>query len=75
MWKEPHFRERKEIVTLKHPEIGDVPVTVTPFRPSRTPLRVETAGPLLGADNEEVLKDYLHMSQDEIDGLREKGII
>ena len=75
LWNEPHFRERGEIAELEHPEIGKVPVTVTPFRPSRTPLRIETAGPLLGADNEEILKGYLNKSDQEIAGLREKGII
>lgn len=75
LWNEPHFRQRKEIVELEHPEIGKVPVTVTPFRPSRTPLRIKTAGPRLGENNEEILKKYLGKTNEEIAALREKGII
>lgn len=75
LWNEPHFRERKEIMELNHPEIGKVPVTITPFRPSRTPLRIATAGPVLGADNEEILKTHLHKDNRQISELREKGII
>lgn len=75
LWNEPHFRERKEIVELDHPDIGKVPVTVTPFRPSRTPLRIASAGPRLGADNHEILKNYLSKTDKEIADLKEKGII
>lgn len=75
LWNEPHFWQRKEIVELEHPEIGKVPVTVTPFRLSRTPLRIATAGPLLGADNAEILKEHLDKSDEEIAALKEKGII
>lgn len=75
LWNDPHFRERKEIVELDHPVLGKVPVTVTPFRPSRTPLRIATAAPDLGANNVEVLKNYLKKTDEEIAQLKEKGII
>lgn len=75
LWNEKHFWERKEIVELAHPVLVTVPVTVTPFRPTRTPLRIATAAPDLGVDNEAVLKDYLHKTEEEIAALRENGII
>ena len=75
LWEEPHFRQRKEIVNLDHPVIGKVPVTVTPFRPSRTPLRVETAAPMLGADTDDILSGQLGRGKEEIEKLRAEGII
>lgn len=74
LWNDPHFRERKEIVELDHPVLGKVPVTVTPFRPSRTPLRIATAAPDLGADSAAVLKE-LNKTDEEIAHLKESGII
>ena len=75
LWEEPHFRERGEIVELDHPVLGKVPFTITPFRLSKTPLRIESAGPLLGADNEEILRDCLHKTDEEIAQLRANGVI
>ncbi len=75
LWNEPHFRERKEIVELDHPTIGKVPVTVTPFRPSRTPLRIETAGPDLGADTEDILKTALGKTDEDLARLKANGVI
>ncbi len=75
LWNEPHFRERKEIVELDHHVLGKVPVTVTPFRPSRTPLRIATAAPDLGADTVTILREHMHKSDAEINELRANGII
>lgn len=75
LWKNPHFRERGEITELEHPVLGKIPVTVTPFRLSRTPLRIATAAPDLGSDNTEILKKRLHKTDEEIARLQENGII
>ena len=63
IYNEPHFREREEIVEFDHPVIGSIPFTMTPFKPLRTPLNRALAGPVLGADNEAVLKEYLNMDE------------
>ena len=75
LYKEPHFRQREEIVELEHPTLGSVPLTVTPIRPSRTPLRVDSAGPLLGADNDFLYGEVLHKTAEEIAQLKADGII
>ena len=75
IYNEPHYRMRKEIVELEHPLIGKVPVTVTPFRPLRTPLNMVSAGPVLGADTETILEDYLELNREQIKNLKENNII
>ena len=74
IYNDPHFRQRKEIVELDHPVIGKVPVTVTPFRPLRTPLNMVSAGPVLGADTDTILKD-IGLDDAEIAELRDSDII
>lgn len=75
LYHEPHYRERGEIVELEHEQLGTVPLTVTPLRPSRTPLRIDTAGPLLGADNDYLIREVLHRTDAEIAQLKSDGII
>jgi crotonobetainyl-CoA:carnitine CoA-transferase CaiB-like acyl-CoA transferase len=42
---------------------------------SRTPCQIEKGAPELGADNEEILSDWLGLSDDEIQELRDEKVI
>ena len=75
IFNEPHYRQREEIVEFDHPVIGKIPLTMTPFKPLRTPLNRACAGPVLGADNIDVLKEYLGMDDEAIEKLTEEEII
>jgi crotonobetainyl-CoA:carnitine CoA-transferase CaiB-like acyl-CoA transferase len=44
-------------------------------RLSETPGRVRWTGPKLGQHNDEVFGDLLGMSEEELDGLRERRIV
>jgi crotonobetainyl-CoA:carnitine CoA-transferase CaiB-like acyl-CoA transferase len=44
-------------------------------RLSETPGEVRWTGPLLGQHNDEVFKGLLGMSEEDVAGLRERGIV
>ncbi|MCI0890058.1 MAG: CoA transferase [Chloroflexi bacterium] len=61
-------------VTLEHSLAGTIHAAGPPFQMSETPLAVQRPSPALGEHNEEVLSS-LGYSSDEIDALRESGVI
>ena len=61
-------------VTLEHSMAGTVHTAGPPFQMSETPLAIQGASPALGEHNEEVLAS-LGYSSDQIDALRESGVI
>ncbi len=62
------------IVTLQHPEFGELRQIAGPVRPSSTP-PPPAAGPSLGADTEAVLTDLAGLNQDDLAELRRDGVI
>ncbi len=71
----PQVQARGMVVSLPHPTAGTVKVTGSPIRLSDTPAEVGPAPPLLGQHSDEILSEILGMSQEEIDRLREQGVI
>lgn len=73
--QDPHYRERGSVIELEDPELGRVrmPGVVPQF--SRTPGRVRWAGPRLGEHNEEIYCGLLGLSPEELQTLREEGVI
>ena len=71
---DPHLRERGFIVELHHPEVGVEHHVGNPLRLSRTPQRVATAAPCLGADTHEVLRRVLGLDAPTIDELVARGV-
>ncbi len=63
--KDPHLKARKFYHTLDHPEVGNHRIPRPPFIFSKVDTLI-TRAPLLGEHNEFVLKDILHLSDDEI---------
>lgn len=58
-----------------HAEAGPVRVMGVPVQLSATPGRMEGAAPLLGADSEDVLRDFLGMDQDTVERLKRDKVI
>lgn len=75
LYEDEHYRMRGEIIEIEHPVLGKVPLTISPVRPSRTPLNAGKPSPLLGADNDFLYKEVMKKTDDEIAVLKEKGII
>src|SRR5918997_3708293 len=75
MLSDDQYAARQNIVTVDDPEIGPFPMQNVVPRLSETPGGVRWTGPKLGQHNEEVFKEVLGMSEVDLDGLRERGII
>lgn len=72
---DPQVLEREMIVDVEHKKAGKTKVPGVPIKMSETQGEVKTPAPLLGEHNEEVLKKYLNLSKEEVEELKEKGII
>ena len=68
-------RARGALVENTHPVAGTIQMTGPPVRMSETPGAVRTPAPLLGEHTEEVLKNRLGMTDDEIGRLRRERIV
>jgi benzylsuccinate CoA-transferase BbsF subunit len=60
---------------LDHPEMGRSLYDAPPFKLSRTPGGLRRPAPLLGADTDRVLRTDLGLSDAEIDGYRQAGVL
>jgi len=72
---DPNIKLREMIVEVEHPLAGKVKITGTPIKLSITPGKVEKPSPVLGQHTEEILEELLGFSKEEINRLREEGII
>jgi benzylsuccinate CoA-transferase BbsF subunit len=73
--EDPQLKERGFFIELDHPELGKTVSDAVPIRLSDTPARYTRAAPIQGQDNNYVYRELLGMSEDEIDKLREQGVI
>jgi benzylsuccinate CoA-transferase BbsF subunit len=73
VFMDPQLRARDYFVKLDHPEIGPHTHERPPHILSKTPARLVSSGPCLGQHNEEVCRDILGLSDDEIAGLLIEG--
>jgi CoA:oxalate CoA-transferase len=71
----PQVIAREMIQEVDQPGIGKVKVPGNPIKFSESPITNYGAAPVLGQDNEVILKDYLNLSTDEIKQLEEEKII
>ena len=62
-------------IELPHPSAGKVTLVRSPMKMSATPATSAKAPPLLGEHTDEVLRDVLGKSGDEIAALRGKGVV
>jgi len=69
IFADPHFKARENLVTLCDPDIGEVTVPGVIPRLSETPGRIENLGPALGNMTEQVLRELLGLSREEIASL------
>ena len=66
LYRDPQLQERGFFVTLDHQEMGPTPYDGLATRFSAKPVMLHRAAPLLGQDNEVVLRDLLSLGPDEI---------
>lgn len=70
-----HLAERGAIVSLEHPEVGTERHVGNPVRFSRLGQRVAASSPCLGAHTQEVLRDALGLTDDELSRLDAAGVL
>jgi len=74
IYADPHLRDRNAIITVNHPELGDLELPAPPWKLSGIKTEPVRA-PLLGEHNRYVLKNLLGYTDEEITDLRKKEII
>jgi formyl-CoA transferase len=75
MLADPHFAAREAIITVPHPDFGDLPMHNVAPKLSRTPGAVRTAGPGLGEHNDQVWGGLLGLDPAELARLRAARVI
>ncbi|MDO9625933.1 MAG: CaiB/BaiF CoA-transferase family protein [Pseudomonas sp.] len=75
VFADPQVQARGLRVDLPHPLAGSVPQVASPIRLSATPVQYRNAPPLLGEHTEQVLQQWLGLSLEQIDQLRQAGVL
>ena len=73
--EDPQIRHLDMLVEVDHPTVGKVPMHGLNVRLSETPESIRRGAPLLGQHNEEVYREWLGMSPDEVARLAGHGVI
>jgi crotonobetainyl-CoA:carnitine CoA-transferase CaiB-like acyl-CoA transferase len=73
--EDPQVKAREMIVDIEHPGAGSVPLPGIVIKMSKTPGEIRSPAPLAGQHNEEVYRELLGLSQEEIEELRHRGVI
>jgi crotonobetainyl-CoA:carnitine CoA-transferase CaiB-like acyl-CoA transferase len=72
---DPQLLHRGHFVRLPHPVLGETTVEGSRFRLSRTPARIERAGPTFGQHNFEVLTELLGYDAEQVAELAASGVL
>ncbi len=72
---DPHVIDRGMIVTQQHPLNGSVRSAASPLRFSATPVQYKLPPPAIGEHTDIVLRDWLGLSPERIDDLRQRNVI
>ncbi|WP_096702219.1 CoA transferase [Magnetospirillum sp. 15-1] len=75
IFEDPQFQARDNLLRVANAVLGSVVVPGVVPKLSATPGRVEHLGPRLGEGNARIYGGLLGLSEEEIAGLKEKGVI
>jgi len=73
--EDPQLRHRGYLHSLHHPEVGEATYEGSQVIASATPAYPRKAAPVFGADNLQVLQDFLGYEPSEIEVLIAKGVV
>jgi CoA:oxalate CoA-transferase len=71
----PHLRQRGTVRQVSDPQLGEFAIPGPPVKFSRWPERGKVRADLLGAHNEEILKELAGLSDAEIAALYDQGVL
>lgn len=72
---DPHLHARGMLKTVDHPLLGELVLPTSPMRYGGEGERVLRPSKALGADNDDVLAEFADLDGDEIEELRQEGVI
>jgi len=75
IFEDPHYAARENLVEVDHPKFGTLKIPCVVPKLSETPGEIKWIGPDMGAYNKEVYQDLLGMSEEEVEKLKENGVI
>lgn len=75
VYQNPQVQAREMVVEVPHPTAGKVKLVRSPMKLSASPASAELAPPLLGQHTDEVLRDMLGQSAEQIAALRERKVV
>ncbi len=75
VFADPKTRARDMAIDMPHPQAGAVGLVAAPAKLSETPIDYRRPPPIRGEHTDEVLRDVMKMSDEEIARLRAGGII
>ena len=75
VYADPQVQHRGLKISVPHPLAGDVPLTANPIKYSRTPITYDRAPPMVGQHSDDVLRDLLGKSAEEVARLRTRKIV
>lgn len=73
--RDAQLQARQHWAYLDHPEMGRTVYGTLPLRMSRTPTGPLRPAPLLGQHSDEILREKLDLSDDDIAALRSRGVL
>ena len=75
MLADPHFQAREAIVTVPHPDFGELKMQNVAPKLSETPGSIRTPSPELGQHNDEVFLNLLGMERERYESLKSRKVI
>jgi len=75
MLEDPHFQARDAIVTVPHPDFGELRMQNVAPKLSETPGSIRSPSPQLGQHNDEVYLDLLQLTHERYDDLKSRKVI
>ena len=75
LFDSPHVAAREMLVPFTHPVVGEVKTVGNPVKLSDAPQVPTTCPPELGEHTDEILRDILHLSVNEIEQLRARAVV
>jgi succinate--hydroxymethylglutarate CoA-transferase len=70
-----HVLARDMIVEMHHEHVGPIKMVNTPVKYSESRPSIRSPPPVLGQHTDEVLREVLGMSEDQIRGLKDEGAV
>jgi crotonobetainyl-CoA:carnitine CoA-transferase CaiB-like acyl-CoA transferase len=73
--RDPHMHQRDYLQRVQHPDFGEVTLPNSPLRLHGAERVTSAPSPALGQHNREIFGGWLDLSESQLDGLKQEGVI